>query len=105
MLDGIALPWSTTSTLRTLGVQAAGPEGASSRSLGEDLVDELHRGRALTHRGRHALHAPRPHVANREHPGQAGLEVIGPASQGPLRGLELLGREVRAGLDEALLVE
>src|SRR5207245_151218 len=50
-------------------------------------------------------HAPRPDVADREHPGQAGLELVGPAPERPLRGLEVLEPEVRPGLDETLLVE
>ncbi len=68
-------------------------------------MHELDRGRALAHRGRHALHAPRPDVADREHPGQAGLELVGPALERPLRRLQILGLEVHAGLDEALRVE
>src|SRR6202035_432593 len=74
------------------------------RSLGQHPVDELHADRALADRRGHPLDAPRAHVADREDPGAAGLEEERPARQRPARRPQLLGAEVGAGLDEALVV-
>src|SRR4030095_12323313 len=75
------------------------------RSLGQDLVDELDRGRALPYRGRDTLHAARAHVSHREYSRQARLELIRPPLQRPAGGLQLRRTQVRSGLDEALRVQ
>ena len=56
---------------------------ASSRScLGQVLVDQRHRHRALPHRAGHALDRARAHVAGDEHARDARLQHVGVAASG-----------------------
>src|SRR5258705_412702 len=92
-------------TLPSLISAAAAFVTAGVTRLVAPVVEELDRGGALPDGGGHPLHRARAHVADREHPRQAGLELERPAAERPLGGLEVGGREIEPGLDEALWIE
>ena len=73
--------------------------------LVQHLVNERDRDRAFADRGRDALDVAAAHVADREDAGPARFEQIRRPRQRPSRPRQILGREVRAGLDEAFVVE
>src|SRR5687767_8249616 len=59
---------------------------------------------SLTHSGCNALHAACAHIANRKNPRKAGLQRVWCARQRPVRGIEIISRQICARLDESLLV-
>jgi len=66
-------------------------------------MSQGHGDRPLPHRGRYPLQISAPNVPDREYPGQVGLEQVRGAAQGPPH--EILGSQVPARLDEALVIE
>src|SRR6185312_51201 len=58
----------------------------------------------LLQRAVHELDAAGAGVAHAEHAGDAGLHQIGPPAQRPLRGEQIFGRQIGAGLHELLFV-
>src|ERR1700682_339978 len=73
--------------------------------LSQRPVYELNAHRALAHRGGDALHAARPHIADREDARLARLQEIGSTGQRPSCLLEVTREEVSSCLDEVLVVE
>src|SRR5215210_8075293 len=78
---------------------------ATATSLAEHLVYEGDRDRSLADSRRDTLHVSASYVADGEHPRQARLEQMRRPAERPVRGREVVGRQVRSGLDEALGVE
>jgi len=60
---------------------------------------------ALADRRGDALHVPGAHVAYGEHAGDAGLQHVRRALERPMRLGQVCGGELRAGADEAFVVE
>ena len=54
--------------------------------LVQDLMNESDGDGAFSHRGRHALDIPAPHITHGEHTGQAGFEKMGWPSERPMGG-------------------
>src|SRR6266567_469514 len=76
------------------------PVSPAGLSAVEVLVDELDGDRALADRGGHPLDRPVADVADREHPGHAGLERHRRAVQGPPGRRRAVLEQVGAGDDE-----
>src|ERR1043166_5077791 len=68
-------------------------------------MDEGNRNGSLAHRRRHALETASSDIAYREHSGQTCFEEMRSASERPLSGVEILGRQVWSGLDESVRVQ
>src|SRR5262245_12504836 len=68
-------------------------------------MNEGDRDRSLAHGRRDALDIAAAHVSNREDTWTTRFEQIGRPGQRPLRGRQLVWRQVRTGFDEALVVE
>ena len=71
----------------------------------QDLVDEGDGDRSFADGRRHTLDVACPHVADREHAGQARFEQMRRARQRPMRGGQVVLGQVGPGLDEPLGIE
>src|SRR5688572_1691921 len=80
----------------------AGFKLSRCRLLPQHLVDESDGNRSFTDRGRHALDVAAANIADREETRATGLQQIGRSWQRPLRGHQILRRQVRSGLHESL---
>src|SRR4051812_13510734 len=72
--------------------------------LVKDLVNERDGDGTLADGRCDALHVAAAHVTNREHAGQAGLEEVRAARQRPTCRRQVVVGQIRARLDESLLV-
>ena len=68
-------------------------------------MHEGDRDRALADRRRHAFDVAGSDVADGEHAGQAGFEQMGRPRERPVRGGQIVLRQIGPGLDEPLGVE
>src|SRR3954453_3916154 len=68
-------------------------------------MHERNRDRALTDRRGDPLDIAATHIADRENPRAAGFEEIRRPGERPTGSGQNVGAEIRAGLDEAFLVE
>jgi len=66
---------------------------------------ESDRDGSLTHCRCNALEATSANIANREYSGQTCFKQMGSASEWPIRGGEILGRQIPSGLDESIPIE
>ena len=94
-----------------LGEERRGPKLAEAprrspraSQRGEVLVDELDGHRALPHRAGDALHRSGPDVTGGEHPGQARLEEVRVAVEGPAGRAPAVAHDGGSGRDEPRLV-
>src|SRR5437762_4726305 len=71
----------------------------------KNLMDERDRDRAFADRRGNPFDVSAADVSDREHAGPARLQEVRQARERPFRRLELLFRQLRAGLDETLFVE
>src|ERR1700732_3953122 len=75
------------------------------RLLLKRLMDERDRDRAFAHGRRDAFDVAAAHVADRKHARKARFEKMRRPRERPVRGGEVLFRQIRPGFDEAVLVE
>src|SRR4029453_2456407 len=68
-------------------------------------VHEGNRDGPLAHCGRHALDIPSADVTHREHSGQTRFEKMGRPGGGPMRGPQVLLRQMGSLLDESFCIE
>src|SRR2546425_8720070 len=66
---------------------------------------EGNRNRSFADRRRHAFDITSPNVTDCEHSGQTGFEQVRRSRKRPLRGGQILGRQIRSGLDKPLAVK
>ena len=97
-----ASSWFRFSTLSLAGVLRQRDRQLDEVAERLDLVGLL---RAFADRGRDSLDVAAAHVTNREDAGPARFEQIRRSGQRPFRVRELVGRQIRAGLHEASVVE
>ena len=68
-------------------------------------MDEGDRDRTLAHRRRHTFDIAAPDVADREHSRQTRFEEMGRPGERPMRGGQILLRQIRTRLDESFGIE